>query len=397
MAYTHFRHIAYQFPTVAVKMVPFGTTTVKRAIFGVNPGKVTDPPELLGDTQSLDDDARTRIQRLIGVMIKAEEKISRIGDNDNTLKIFTVPEFYFRPDRKESLSYNYSEYKAIRNVLEETISDHGNFAHWLIIPGTIMWKTDDSSPKHAPTTAGDTVYFNSAVYMYFNSLWYAAYDSGKIEKIEASKLDGIPTGRHAGDFAVPGKLTPAQKAKRKSASEMFPKYLTYPQKDKHVFMAAGIQFGLDICMEHSFGVIPKNPTRAELQKIGRYRVTRNVVLRQNQKRVQVHLLIAEGMNIREESVAAIEGGYILRNDGGGSIPFTESRKITGYVDVRNNSKSDVTSFSSKASLGPQERIVYIISIGEGDPLYLGNPPGGVEADWKAHPQMVRIYETGQLP
>lgn len=399
MPYTHFRYIAYQVPTIGQKSlgVILGKKNYK-AIYGINPG-VLDEPKLQGNVNNLSDDAKIRTRRLIGVMIKAEEKIKTIGDNRNTLKVFTAPEFYFRPDNP-SLSYTYKEYQAIKDVLRETISKDPRFDNWLIVPGTIMWCLGQSTAKR-PIKQGESAYFNTAIYIE-TSDFFAMLDgksrnnlkggwaSHNIEKVIASNVDGIPTGRHGGGFS--SKISADEMQKRKAAGEMFPKYQTQPKKEKHLFMAGGIQFGLDICMEHSCKInIEKAKAESDI------RVVRNTIIKRYEKRVKLHLLVAGGMQISKVSVAAIENGYILRNDGYSKAPMVECKQVDGYRNILTNKETVVNNFYSEASLGQEVGIESPIEIDKGNPLYLKNPLGGDEDSWDGHPQQIKIYESRQLP
>lgn len=378
MPYTHFQYIAYQIPTVA-------RTAAEQKIYGIPPSNpITAPPALApplqGNVAGLGDDAQRRIERLIGAMLVAANKLQSSKDNNQTLKIFMVPEFYFRPANEE-VSYTYAQYQAIKNVLRETIKGDDRFKHWLVIPGTIMWKwgKEQSSPNRPnPSSTDDAavdVYFNSAIYISRadETLTSTIDDEHTkvIEKVEASTTDGIPT-------------EPNKKATNEvfyNEEECWPKYQSPAKREKHIFTTGGITFGLEICLEHDWQI----------------RVVKNVVVENRpNKNIKLHLLIAAGMPVMPVSVAANQGGFILRTDGySREKPSTNCQQIEMYVEGPGEWKD----LSSKAKLSGDIPIEATLGIERGHYLYLSNPPNGDENFWNAdwRQQQIKIYQRQLLP
>lgn len=383
MPYTHFQYIAYQVPTIALD-------SGKKEIYRIPPGTVSSPPRLSGSTATIGIDAKPRVERLIGAMIEAKREIKKSGDNNSTLKIFMAPEFYFRPDN-DLVSYTYKQFKGIREVLQQTISKDSTFYDWLVVPGTIMWYQDKTIKKRK-ITGGESVYFNSAIYIQTADSSTASFFSKKagpshrIEKTKASKVDGIPTGEHGGNY----KLTEEEKGKRKQASVMFTKYAEGPKKNKHVFLSGGIRFGLDICLDHND------------------KTTKEVIINDETKGkyVQLHLLTAGGQAIKNYAVAAIENGYILRTDGYSlkKSMATNCQEVESYRNPKGKWSAKGTIYQkcglkddkSEAQLSADVDHMKI-DIGETHPLYISNPGGCDKAFWSNSPQQINIYERCDIP
>lgn len=356
MPYTHFRYIAYQVPTVASRVNPItGANEVK---YGIPPGNVTNPPALAGNVGNLGADARSRVERFYNAMILAYNTIQAY-DNANTLKIFIAPEFYFRPDNLD-VSYTYTQYQAIKDVLRNTIMFDNRFDDWLIIPGTIMWKQDQSTPKR-PLNLLDEVFFNSSMYLKTEGF----VTSHVIEKVRASPIDGIPTGRHGGSRTSP--LT-------YSTDEYYPQYNSFAKRQKHVFTVGGIEFGLEICLEHHMQVV--KGVMSWLPRVNG---------------VQLQLLTAGGMGVVAGSLATKVGGYILRSDG--------YYGVGGYVDMKEVSSytgGNFQTLASTANFSPIGNFYDDVPISNAvTDVYLA-PPAGYAASWNPT-QLIRIYYSCLIP
>lgn len=397
MTYLYFRYIAYQVPTIARD---YG----ENALYGIPPGgPIAAPPALTpalqGNVAGLGPDAQCRVERLVGAMLAAQDRMrsENLLDNELTLKIFMAPEFYFRPPEESFVSYTYEQYRAIKDVLRETIKGDERFNHWLVIPGTILWKWgwDKSSLKRLNIPGvKENVYFNSAIYV-SRADEASAYSPGDksskvIEKTQAADKDGIPTKeqKHGNESLLDpsGKATDEmwKMKNEKWGEEWWPKYQTPPKKEKHIFTVGGITFGLEICLEH-------NP---EL------RIVKHVVSEKfSEKNIQIHLLIAGGMPVQEASVAAIPGGYILRTDGYSNSPSTNCQKIEKYVDMADaGSIKSQKDLDSKAVLA-EMLIQSTLEINEGHYLYLPNPEDGHPDFWNdpGRQQRINIYRRQLLP
>jgi hypothetical protein len=317
MAYTHIRFLAYRVPTVA-KEFPSPGIPLGVSIYGIDQGAVAPPagpdaippaipPALVGAFNNLPQQTQDQINRMFAVMAEGELYLSAPGmDNNNTLKVFMVPEFYFRPSNPAaSNAYSYAEYRTIKNVLRQTINGDPRFRHWLVIPGTIIWRGQPGE-KWWRKIQGRPVYFNSCVYI--SPKGTQKPDSETIEKYNSSPIDGIP-------FVGP------PPGRRESPDNRLPfTYLSQARRRKHIFKVGGIKFGLEICLEHGDSLVK---TTLAAWRVG------NPVNRHN-KQIHVQLITAGGMPLDYDSVATRARGFVFRLDGF-SIP--DENDITVYNDM----------------------------------------------------------------
>jgi hypothetical protein len=148
--YSHVRYIGYDISTVATLFKVKNPTSQSdvETVYAIPAGKIKNPPRLYGlkdENAKISADAKVRIQRLIGVMLKAADYLSTT-DNSKTLKVFVAPEFYFRPPTS-GVAYSMDEYRRIKNVLRSTVDNYRTLINWLIVPGTIMWVMDKGDAK----------------------------------------------------------------------------------------------------------------------------------------------------------------------------------------------------------------------------------------------------------
>lgn len=279
MPYTHFRYIAWEIPTATFK-----TNMQADGISGWDPGQECQPVQRIPVPSSVTDaDAKIRLKRLAAVVNAAAYRLANTvgGDNVNTLKIFMVPEFYFRPPVISQSYYSNTYPNTVKTQIIEalnTMFGHADFSHWLFVCGTVMWNTRQDI--HAAP-----LYFNTAVYV-----WGGHADSLRvIEKQLPSGIDGLPVG------AAPG---------HDPSVKLF--FESWKTRKRRVFDIDGIPMGLEVCLDHL-----NSPN---------CRVLKNVLSDWEQKEgngteIKLHLLTAGGMSIQPKSVSAKVNGYILRDDG----------------------------------------------------------------------------------
>lgn len=405
MPYTHFRYIAYQVPTVGVGVVPPNQNLQFLEVPpGNNPGQ-GNYPGLKGNVAGLTaGDSLIRVQRFIRVLNLAYDKlqdVGTVGSDPHTLKIFMAPEFYFRPTSQPSTAnepaYSYDEYRAIKDVLRRTIGGDARFEHWLVVPGTIMWKwtrKDPSNSKRPLPQGVEDVYFNTSLYIKGGDLRRTS--THVIEKAEASRIDGLPTGRHG---VPPGPNAPQKKA----TDEAWRRYLTPQKRRKHVFACDETNCGLEICLEHKlFG------------KYGLLKGLSNHMLSRPEYPdwgIQLQLLTAGGMPIEPASVAVKKGGYIMRTDGLGNGLCTGLQsnlcKVTGYRKVTFlGGEANYNTIPSTATLEPDPESPNVadadfrllartaVDMNRGNELYI-EPPVNYRSDYWFQ-QCIKIYQRKPL-
>lgn len=369
MAYSKVRYIGYQVPTI-------GFNDNNDTVYGIPPGSIKTPPKLVDEEGSLSADAKVRVQRLIGAMHRARDRIL-VGDNSQTLKVFIAPEFYFRPNNTE-VSYTMTEFRAIRKVLRDTIAAQEGFKDWLVIPGTIMWR-QTSKDKDIGTltklTGKAKVYFNTSLFIK-RSATSSTVSSGMIEKCLESTIDGLPTG--------PGKTSAPTKYTDYSLSD-----LDSTKLRRHILKNSGLTIGIEICVEH----------HAQLQLLRQLQDKQFQT--SNAESIDLHLLTACGMPLNDVSISARKNGYVMRNDGYfDTAPRVEMRKVNQYsytvfgpstVTIDDGSmyvyaKANCTDFSTQ---------IIRLPIKNTDELYL-QPPPDCKSKWPDMKQIIHIYPSQPL-
>lgn len=289
--YTHFQLIAYEIPT----------------LHPVSAGAEYRPIKRLPIPDRLKDDERIRLRRLAGVVNFASNRVLFEGSDDkHTLKIFMAPEFYFRPigvsgsvERFEQDigpfdSYSRPAALEIIEVLRGMFKDKG-FEDWLFIPGTIFWSqpTDPRSPvehrvvgPRAPVDCFNTATIIKGGAGTKEDTWFHF-----VHKRQISTIDGAPVENAA---VLNQDLTPILA----SWGERKQNYL--PLLDFR-------RFGIEVCLDHHKELHTLKNVHLEMHKR-----TQTQIISPD---VDLHLLTACGMPINTRSVAAKEGGYILRVDG----------------------------------------------------------------------------------
>lgn len=135
--YQHYQLIGYQTPTVQP----------------LDPGALVnldDYANVLGDFKQNDqwlptienEDLKKRLARLLGVVEKARaQQELAVSNLATTLKVFLVPEFYFRPKGQGvQNSYSSADRDALVKVLDQYVKA-ARFQHWLFVFGTVIWQT----------------------------------------------------------------------------------------------------------------------------------------------------------------------------------------------------------------------------------------------------------------
>jgi|GEM_PF-2632661 len=310
-AYTHFRYIAYQVPTIGGVVGMGGVTylemdagnalTIPRyAATGVF------PPAIAAITNV---DARNRVARFYAALLDARERVGTMLDDDYTLKIFMAPEFYFRPTTAASTivpqgpAYTTAEYRQIKTALKALVNNK-TFYNWIVIPGTILWSGSGAIGKR-PNTGLVEVCLNTSMYM---KVGYMKFKSSIVEKEQSSPIDGLPLGGGV----------------RKATDEIWTYYQTQQKRRKHVFEHYGANCGLEICLEHARSVL-----KDVLSDVSNW----TEGLRRTRKSISLQMITAGGIGIEAANVTVKDDGYIMRTDGLGNAfgnPQSEIWPVTGY-------------------------------------------------------------------
>ncbi|MGZ3457983.1 MAG: hypothetical protein ACXU86_05690 [Archangium sp.] len=284
--YTHFQMIAYETPTLKPE-APGGDAPAVNYV---------PVPNDVGNV-----DATTRLKRLAWVVNRALQEQRFTGDNANVLKIFMVPEFFFRPNTGVSNSYDLPTGGAIMLALKRMFSN-AVFRDWLFVIGSIIYRE---------VGQGRNIFWNSAVVIKGG---YAGKDVPFmfVDKRYISGIDGLPQNRGPLEHPYLQDGMSAWETKRRSLNTI-----------------DGVSFGIEICLDHGLGY-----------NGGQSGYLRDVAVEYRRRHgvapAKLHLLTACGMPLNTAAVAAYTDGYILRVDGhyanqpapGWGTPVSEVRKVT---------------------------------------------------------------------
>ena len=348
MSYTHFQFIAYEVPTV-VKTADGGIESgwlaenqesliaeniLSRALNELRSGPNDPVISLPGDELGpMGRDAYIRLARLAYWVDKSKGLVS---SENHVLKIFTAPEFYFRPCQShESFKGTYPDKIAnyIFQSLEKMFAS-AKYNHWIFICGTVL---RNIGRPFIDNGANNTIpCFNSSLVVRGGALENQEARSIQIEKVQPSGIDGIIDLDFLGP--VPGPFTgpifvshfslpndPLQNPKSlPNAPLQNPKFKLnqmYERADVRAlrcFRFRGIQFGLEICLDHRIRALIALYKPSLLKEEERPRWLQDAFGDSNPDTpfdIHIHVLIAGGMSIIPENVVAKDLGYIVRNDG----------------------------------------------------------------------------------
>jgi hypothetical protein len=368
VAYTHFRYIAYEVPTVTRD--PLSVSNF--AYSGYPPGdacdEVPDMPVLGNERGGPGPDWWIRLRRLAAVVNLASQHLPNIGDDDATLKVFVAPEFYFRPaapTRGMWNSYTKEDKWWIWRALGSMFQNH-RYTHWLIVPGTVVWQELSSMPTHP-----GEIYYNTVPYVRGGS---RDRPVGQIEKYLPSGIDGIP------DLSGPAQHP-----------QLCAHYDRYEIQRRHLFYVGGCLVGVEVCLDHA------NPYGPVLRRLIS---TTNSMKHVSWKHVPaLHVLTAGGMPLIPASVAARTGGCFLRNDGianGDGSRQSELYRVLGYESPNGgNGAPWIPGSTARLGLYQGNRT----SVGLADRMIVPSMRGidGGPGPYHSFTQQLRIYPRFPLP
>jgi hypothetical protein len=326
--YTHFQLIAWELPTVAVP-----SAAGRPPLSGWDPGQECDSIGTLPVPPGIPDDPRIRLRRLAAVVDRAVTTVAgqpAVQRPDDVLKVFLVPEFYFRPpvtdlaaaldwNRKAGNSYAADDAEMIFDALGQMFVDV-RFQHWLFVCGTVVTNTVPAGSARTDRRTSAT-YFNTAVIVR-GGPQPTRREPLLIEKYLASHIDGVPFLDEVKKDENPARDRYKTPIGRQSLRPLFEDWFT---RQGRVMVSDGITFGVEICLDHH-SASTSRMLRRVLEEWPR-------MTRRPAPAIDLHVVIAGGMRVHHQSVAARSGGYLLRNDGlfDLSWPRSELKRVTGYL------------------------------------------------------------------
>jgi len=225
------------------------------------------------------EDLRTRLMKLALIVELALQEVDKIPEvkKRNVLKVFVAPEFLLRPkveDDDRIAQYTNTEKDRAITALRFMFSDIA-FAHWVFVPGSIIWGYRNPLGQLQGS-------LNTGMIIAGGETRYITYT-----KRNASVYDGIQDERY----------------KPQNVGEA----LRVFEADEDLYLdKAGLKIGMEICKDHGWGLSVLKHAVNRLRDID------------NQFELGIHVLTAAGQGQRNLSTTAKTGGYLLRNDGGGT-------------------------------------------------------------------------------
>jgi hypothetical protein len=244
------------------------------------------PPSIYVPLRALtNNDEKARCQRFLDVAYWTRtQAASEIGPAD-TLKIFVVPEFYFRPT---SNAYTHNRMINILGALKATLSNKA-FEDWLFFAGTVFSaQAADAKTGGLHVVASghaivlDKAYLNTAVIVKGGSTDAPFH---YFHKYRVSSIDGAPQIEAAA-------LNPI----------FAPLLEPFEERRQRVFTVDNVTIGLDVCLDHA--MMQVKSVVIEAQQKG-----------QKLQPIDIHVITSCGMQIVEKSVAARAKGHVMLCDG----------------------------------------------------------------------------------
>lgn len=276
--YSKFRMIAYEVPTN--RPIPAGEMYQALGRFPIPPRQ---PHSSI--------DARIRLRRLAGVINTAYNHLDRkLADDRNTLKIFVVPEFYFRPHMGGTRAYTSEEAADLVDGLLAMFR-HRDLTDWLFVCGTYVLRNTINPPKE--------LFLNSCVVV----------KGG--ESLESPTTLVQKQFFHLTTDGMPVDGFPRSHPRIKAI-------ISHANIRSNALMAVDHRrIGVEICLDHNESV---------LRKISILDCMKHGAARQ----LDLHIVVACGLNLGGDHIAAMPGGYIFRCDGSPHVT-----RHTALFSVRN--------------------------------------------------------------
>jgi len=297
--YTSIQHIAFESPTFAANSA--GNQAYKAKLEKIVP---------LPDTKDLSLDAQNRVMTVVKLVQDARNTLINNGTDSSTcLKVFTLPEFYFRPEKAEAncLDRSYSEKtkNAIVKNLRAKLSNP-DYKHWLFVLGSVIWTVKLADIEGLPASfvnEQDKGVRNTCIMLKGGS------EDAPIQLFDKVHLSGINEIRDAAWAAK--NFNPLYQ--RPQVSWLFE---SLASRQKCLFKVDNLSICAEICLDHHDQLQVGKKTLVEINKKKSAFEPKEVV--------NLQFVIACGMTIKPNSIATKAGGYLMRNDGhGGAKPFSQ--------------------------------------------------------------------------
>ncbi len=281
--YTHIQFIAYECPT-------FDYT---------KPGEATNTTLAPPIRHLQGNDEKIRVQRFLDVLKWTRNNIPNIVlGNNNTLKIFMAPEFYFKShagqnsaDPRYGGSYTFNTMINILSCLRNLFTDP-TLSDWLIVAGSVVSNLP-ADAKIFIDNPEERAYLNTAVVVKGG---HPKAPFHFVHKKQLSNIDGPPKTRKNQSGEEVGTSA--------SENEYFRPFLeSWQERKQRIFTVDNITFGLEVCLDHELTVL-KTVCKDYSSQEGK-----------SAPPIDIHLITSCGMQVRSKAVAARENGYVMISDG----------------------------------------------------------------------------------
>lgn len=313
--YTHTQQIAFESPT-------FSANTYGNSAYQTKLAKNINLPY----PKDLPLDAKNRILTVVHLVQTARDTLIKNGSDTSTcLKIFTIPEFYFRPPQAESgcLDRSYSEdtkntiVKNLRSMLGRP-----DYKDWFFVLGTVIWTAKLSEmeglKQSAVNIGGDDKGVRNTCIMLKGGSSDAPIQL--FDKVHLSSINEISEAAWAGKHFKPSQARP-------KISQFFE---SLSSRKNCLFKFDNLTVCAEICLDHHDQLKVAQKTLNELSRLGQV------------EKPHIHFIIACGMPIKPQSIVCKQDGYLIRNDGHGGTPLFSQQLLINFmkkdfIEYKNNS------------------------------------------------------------
>lgn len=262
----------------------------------------TAPKFLNNGTQEylgLDDvnnDIGERIKLVAKVLETARDNSNTKQNDASVLKIFMMPEFFFRG---KNGAYKMDDVQIIIRKLQELVKNKVQWQHWIFVFGSIVShsiKSNQTSVDRFFKLFGINLRKDVEAYNFVlvqqggfgNDPGAGAAAANVVLKEHLSSIDFIQKKSKSGSIVLERveHLPPANNTKSEEQKYNF--------DGSSVFTLKGINFGLEVCLDH-------------LEQ----RLKKSV----NLPSIAIQLIPSCGMSIKDNAIVARSGGYVFNCDG----------------------------------------------------------------------------------
>jgi len=272
-------------------------------------------------------DMQLRMQYVEDAFDKAKETQS---NDSSCLNIFLLPEFFFRGVRggykiTDMLTDDAEEHPIEKYLLAPMKAMALANKDWLFVFGTIIiYQIEEDGRVHV-NNISPVIYRNTRL---------------MVCKSHVSTIDFL-TINDSGDHVLANPTSHAMRMRSElynvadvAGAHHFAARMGF-QVAYNTFCIQGIKFGLDICLDHAYGMVKKRAA----YPAGAYAGDGSV--KNGAGDVDVHLIVSAGMSIMPENVAT-KHGMVFICDGEGNVDTSKSVAVSGIQCAKKDGgKNDI--------------------------------------------------------